>query len=263
MGLDLSDCSIVIPVQIDSKERLEHIHFLYRYFNQYFIHHELIILEFGVKQQIHLPSNSSTQIEFIKSEEQFSPAIASNIAASMVNRPFFCKYDADALIHPKALFEAFDKLKKDSNPSFILPYNGISISVANPLRQNILQNRNFPTLPFFPKNVAIKSQEMYLKCQNSQGLIHHFQTDTFKKFGGYNENFIGWGYEDSEIVNRFMKLGAKKILLDHYNAFHLEHPRERGDEAQIFKNYCLKQTMNALSKEELLDCITSWTRFRE
>jgi hypothetical protein len=258
---NLSDCSIVIPVHIDSMERLEHIHFLYHFFKRNFIHHQLIILEQGNEPRIDLPPSANIQIEFIKDENEFSLSEMSNRGASFVNRPFFCKYDADALIHPKAIFDAFELLKNQPQLALVLPYNGISYSIANELRKKMLQTADFSSLPFVKMGEAIAFQDMYLKCEHSNGLIHHFRTDVFKELGGYNEEFIGWGYEDTEMINRFHTLGYPKTLLENYNAFHLEHPRKGGDEVQIFRNYCRKQAYSAMSPEELLNSIKAWNRF--
>lgn len=260
---DLSDCSIVVPFHIDSKERLEHVHFLYDYFKQNFAHHQLIFLEQGRERQMHLQPSSNIQVEFIPSEEEFSLSEMSNRGASLVKSPFFCKYDADALIHPQAMFDAFELLKHQPQVSLVLPYNEISFSIAAELRQKILQTMDFSSLPFLKIGEAQRAHfpDMHLKNECSHGLIHHFRTSTFKELGGYNEEFIGWGYEDTEMIHRFKALGHPKILLENYNAFHLEHPRQKGDEAQIFRNYCRKQVMGAMSPEELRRAIQGWNRF--
>lgn len=259
----LSDCTIVIPVHIDCAERLEHIHFLYRFLKQNFTHHHLIIVEQGKEPQIHLPSNSQIQIEFVKNEGIFSPSEISNIGASLVKTQFFCKYDADALIQPQAIFDAFEMLKNNPNQSLVLPYNGVSFTLTNELREKILKKDDFSyILSIKMEQLELDNvQNMYLKCQHSSGLIHHFRTSVFKEIGGYNEGFIGWGYEDTEIINRFNTLGHPKVMLENYNAFHLEHPRKEGDQAQIFRNYCRKQIFSAMSPEELRNAIKSWNRF--
>jgi len=210
-----------------------------------------------------LQSDGNVRIEFVKNENEFSPSEISNRGASMVKSPFFCKYDADALIHPKAIFDAFELLKNQLAQSLVLPYNGISFTIENELRQKVLHATNFHSLPFVSMEQAeiVSFQDMYLKCKYSAGLIHHFRTSVFKEMGGYDEEFIGWGYEDTEIINRFTILGHPRVLLENYNAFHLEHPRVAGDEAQIFRNYCRKQTLSAMSPEELRNSLKSWDRY--
>ncbi len=260
---NLSDCSIVIPVQIDSTERLEHIHFFYEYVKRNFINYRLIIIEQSSKQQIHLPTDSQIQIEFFKKEAPFSVSEICNIGASFVKTPFFCRCDADSLIHPKAIFDAFELLKNQSSQSFVFPFNGIVFDVTDTLRKKILQFFEWPDLPFFTneqlKTVSIPN--IHLHNPNAFGLIHHFRTDIFKKLGGYNEEFIGWGYEDNEIVHRFQILGHPRVHLENYNGFHFVHPRNQMDGAQVFKNFCRMQVVKDSSPEELLGTIGRWNRF--
>ncbi len=257
---DLSDCSIVIPVHIDSTERLEHVNFLYSYFNRYFINHQLIVIEQGIEPKTQFPLH--VKREFLKSNETFSTAEVSNIGASVVKTPFFCKCDADALIHPKAIFDAFERLKNRASTSFVLPYNGVSFTIQNPLRKEIIQSFDFDRFPFVKKGKGDDlCKGMDIKNDSSTGLIHHFRTAVFKALGGYNEEFIGWGYEDDEIAARFSKLGHPKENLEEYNAFHLDHPRKPGDPIQAFKNYYRLLVVQRMPTEEILEYIQTWNRF--
>ncbi len=53
-----------------------------------------------------------------------------------------------------------------------------------------------------------------------------FERDTFLKSGGYNKNFISWGYEDNELVSRFLKLGYEiKRVGGDYCLYHMSHVR--------------------------------------
>jgi len=47
----------------------------------------------------------------------------------------------------------------------------------------------------------------------------------FFMVGGYNENFISYGYEDMEFFARIEKLGYGISRIDYANAYHLPHPR--------------------------------------
>src|SRR5579885_3597724 len=208
--LDLKDCSIVIPVRIDFPERLEHVNALLRYFPQFFKNYELIIVEQGKEPQV-----KSEAVLFVQTEEEFSTSQLSNIGAEHVKTPYFCKCDADACIDPRAIFEAFEKLKADSSLSLVLPYNGVSYTVQSPLREELIQSLNFRNLPLVQprESLYFDAPHMILKNSNSKGLIHHFRTSVFKQLGGYNEEFIGWGYEDDEVLVRFEKLGHPPTYL--------------------------------------------------
>jgi hypothetical protein len=46
--------------------------------------------------------------------------------------------------------------------------------------------------------------------------------------GGYNENIVSYGCEDTELATRLQKLGARVTWLDGYSAYHVAH-RRGGD----------------------------------
>jgi predicted glycosyltransferase involved in capsule biosynthesis len=254
---DLTDCSILIPIEVDCKEREDHFNFLQTYWHRYFCNYQLIIVEKGNISKLKIAIDQPVDHHLIQFEEQFSSAKVSNSGASLVKTPFFCKFDVDALIHPKAIFDAFERLKKESDLSFLLPFNGYSVNVQDPLRQQMMQTFDWSLLPYIGKEESEKFhfEHMQLKNNDSTGLIHHFRTSVFKKLGGYNEEFIGWGYEDEELVARFEKFNHSKHMLANYTAFHLDHPRKKGDEIQAFKNYYRYLAVKNMSAEEIVEYI--------
>ncbi len=254
---DLTDCSIVIPVHIDCPERLEHLQFLTSYFECYFGGYQLIIIEQGTVQKVFHPN-----VRFIESKRTFSTSEVSNMGAEFVNTSFFCKCDVDAVICPKAIFDAFETLKS-TEISMMIPYNGVSFTIQNPKRQEFMKAFDFDALPFVEKKEACRwsGVGMYVKNGDSKGLIHHFKTSVFKQFGGYNEEFVGWGYEDDEIVHRFERLEKPAQYLEGYNAYHLDHPRVPGDPVQAFKNQYRSLAIKKMDPCDILDYIKTWSRF--
>jgi predicted glycosyltransferase involved in capsule biosynthesis len=261
---NLIDCSVIIPVQIDSQERLEHVHFLLRYFMKFFTNFELIVVEQGIEPRIKIPSRKGVRIEFLRNEEElFSPSKICNIGASFVKTSFFCKCDTDVFIHPRAIFDAFEKLKTNPHVSLVLPYNGVSFTLKTPCREELMSSFRFDSLPFVKpeESMEFASPSIHLKSNDSMGLIHHFRTSVFKELGGYNEEFIGWGYEDGEILTRFGLLGHPRTLLENYNAFHLDHPRFAGCQFHLLKNMYLLDSVARMSKDQLIEYIKCWSPF--
>jgi len=79
--------------------------------------------------------------------------------------------------------------------------------------------------------------------------------------GGYNEEFVGWGYEDDEIQVRFDKLNHAKQNLENYSAFHLDHPRKPGDPIQDYKNYNRSLAIREMPPGTIIEYIKTWNRF--
>ena len=85
------------------------------------------------------------------------------------------------------------------------------------------------------------------------GFCQFFCTETYKKLGGENENFVAYGYEDDERYFRFNLLSSVARLNEY--VFHLEHGRTKNS---WFNNpYCednkkLWENLKVKGKESLL-----------
>ena len=60
------------------------------------------------------------------------------------------------------------------------------------------------------------------------------QRHAFNLVGGWNENFISFGFEDQEFCERIRKLDSELERIDGYNAYHMEHPRLNDS---VYNNY--------------------------
>ena len=59
-----------------------------------------------------------------------------------------------------------------------------------------------------------------------------FRSDVCK-VNGFNEDYVGWGHEDSDLACRFFKIGlVKKVDIARAVCFHLWHPLFKGDDRE-------------------------------
>ena len=59
------------------------------------------------------------------------------------------------------------------------------------------------------------------------GMSHALYKKNFIKVNGYNEKYVGWGYEDSDFSNRLYSLGMKgREIKDENISLHLWHPED-------------------------------------
>jgi len=59
-----------------------------------------------------------------------------------------------------------------------------------------------------------------------------FRSDVCK-VNGCNEDYVGWGHEDSDLACRFFKIGlVKKVDIARAVCFHLWHPLFKGDDRE-------------------------------
>ncbi len=76
--------------------------------------------------------------------------------------------------------------------------------------------------------------------------IGHFgfvRNELFKKVGGYDEQYRGWGYEDTDLMMRlYIESSAYLNLFELADVYHLTHPISKVDKANRSKNIELYQS---------------------
>ncbi len=59
-----------------------------------------------------------------------------------------------------------------------------------------------------------------------------WRTD-YERINGYDENFVGWGWEDDDLGNRLRRAGVRiRSMLRWTNTYHLWHPTDGGKRAR-------------------------------
>jgi hypothetical protein len=89
-----------------------------------------------------------------------------------------------------------------------------------------------------------------------------FTKDAYNFCGGYNTNFIGWGFEDDEISNRYTKLGfeLERVKDTSAIAWHLPHDNTIREKHPFYQqNYQHSEFVGHCTKQELENYIKTWT----
>lgn len=83
------------------------------------------------------------------------------------------------------------------------------------------------------------------RLDHMRGCNFAFWRSDFIRVNGYNEDFVGWGYEDSELVFRMHFAGCKKKFLKMggvgYHLYHPEVSRNRATENKKKMNEAFKK----------------------
>ena len=91
-------------------------------------------------------------------------------------------------------------------------------------------------LPILNKFSQLKNK----RSSKFRGCNVSFWKNDFIKINGYNEAFKGWGFEDSELVQRFHNIGINSKRLKHtaivYHLYHKEQPRDRLNQNKALEN---------------------------
>lgn len=111
-----------------------------------------------------------------KKPKYFHMANAKNIAHNLATGDIVCNLDADNFLGKDFAFYINISMQKDTNVIGLHQKNGA----------------------YIPAQISDCGGRIFLTKEN------------FLKLGGYNEEFIGWGYEDTDFKERAFLMGLKK-----------------------------------------------------
>jgi predicted glycosyltransferase involved in capsule biosynthesis len=171
---------------------------------------------------------------------------AYNIGLKHSNKDNICLYDADIILKKNIVDKCYNLLQ-DNKIDIIYPYNGYFYDVPKHLHNNL----NIETLSI---------NDCKLLSDRSVGGVVFFKKNIFIEGGCGNQNFIGAGYEDNELYERYKKLGYS---IGRLNAplFHLTHQRkETSFDYNPYDSHNKKEFFRIcnMTKEELLKEIKTW-----
>lgn len=214
---DLADVTFLVPLRIDSPERKENINTLIKYT---FLHFKtnFIVLEADSAPKFNFEVNpEGFYYEFIEdTDEVFHRTKWINRLISLSETPFIAIWDTDAIAPPEQILNAVDKLRLDE-AVLSFPYDGRFYSCDR------------VSCDLFKKLLNI---EILLKREPVMKLMHGYHSvggaflvnkQKYLDAGGENENFYGWGPEDTERVKR-LEIMSFPVYYSHGTLFHLWHP---------------------------------------
>lgn len=157
---------------------------------------------------IEIPEGLKVNIKLIKDDHSLPLASARNMGISTAETDNIIFIDVDCIVSP-SLFESMLMNLTEENiivayPLYlpIVPENGtyselIHNAIPHPERKHIPSNEPIPHLKFWSLIFAIKKA-------------------TFGKIGGFDENFTGYGAEDTDFAMSFNSEGIKQIFVRDY-----------------------------------------------
>jgi hypothetical protein len=240
--------SIIIPFKYDSKNRIENILELLDYSKKYWKFSELIIAEMDESPKIfHLIPKWCKYVFCKEDSEVWSRSKRINLGLSLVNSEILMILDSDVIIEWPVVEYIVDQIKKDK------------IDAATPFENLYHVSRN--VIPKMKEKIDINSYLNNNKNDISRvfkvnGACFLTRTDVFKHIRGMNELFLGWGLEDDELINRYIKLGYRYARVSGYNAIHINHERTvncHPDLNNFEKSITEKNRIFLFNKNQILD----------
>jgi hypothetical protein len=251
--IDLRDCTFIIPLKVDSFDREQNFLFTINYLTKNF-DTNIIITETSDNNSLILNKKyrdiiNKNNILLIEKENEnvFHRTRYLNEMLKMVNTPVTINYDIDVFIPKKNYSKARDLILID-NFDLVYPYTTRSwyqYKVPQVYRDTIIKN-----------NLQDLDIKKLIKHTTEYGHLQFFNTASYIKGYGENEDFISYGPEDKERYFRFNRLGFKITdLKDGEYVFHLEHYRgkDSGHHENYENNENLWEKLKKLTKEETIE----------
>lgn len=238
--------SFVIPYFEDTKERAKNIDIITQYYGNIFPTSQIII-------------ESGTEPIFNKS------SLYNNGFKKATNN-IICFLDSDVLVSKSALEKSI-ALASDNN-NVVVGYSGVAIYLTY-LGKDIIGH-----LPTYD-SIIDKFDDLKYKNYNKNTIYYELgnsravggcllmNKQCFTDINGYNPNFLGWGYEDNEVVLRSHKLKKNVIYVNNPFSYLLHLPHhdidiDKSKHVNYSSNYNEYNKIKQLSCEEINLYKTSW-----
>ena len=244
----LDDVTFIIPVRIETADRLANVKALCRQLTNTYRAKVLV----GCEAPDSLRAVLSSDVEIIhidgNPDHPFHMTRVVNEIARHAATPIRVHLDTDALIPPEQLLEAVRILRAEE-ADMVFPFN-FAVGVSSQ------QRSSFSTGALTISRV----DKPHPMGGIPNGLCQMWNTDSFVRAGTENEFMIGWAPEDTERVIRLEILGMRVRRVPG-PIFHMDHETVPGRDAQSEYHKISMAEMEriqSMTKVELLADIASW-----
>lgn len=253
---DLKDTTFIIPIRIDTIDRLENLHFTISHLLKNFSTN-ILIWEADVRSKVKLLKKLPKDVNLIFNVDYdriFYRTKFINKAVLSVDKPYIAIWDADVIASSMQIITAVELLR-DNKADFVYPYTDRMLNVPSYVKNIFADKPQIPILDNF--NQAY--YEMYgPKCVGGGFIANR---EKYIEAGMENENFYGWGIEDGERIRRWLKLDYKIERVEGV-LYHFDHSRGVNSIMHNIDQSSIKlrelNRMNVISKDLLKSEVKSW-----
>ena len=271
-----SAVSFLVHIRKDTEARIENLITIINFYHKMCKDTQFIIIEDDnkstnvqerLKKEVNY-DNEDVQYYFHENGGIYQRPLVYNIASKKTDREIIVSQDTDVIIKPEQLLFSAGKLINTPKLGIMIPYNGLSFFVKEHVKKEFIESLNYNTLTkYIPNEKRVYFQDNNVLVGNTQsvGGCVMFNHEAYKQFGGYNPNFIGWGYEDHEIINRATKMGFNIGRYNNKYAFlwHLPHhgpgsDKKDKDNPYYQRNAQLGQMVKNMTYEQVKNYQATW-----
>ena len=245
--IDLKQATFIIPLKIESKDRLENFKITMEFLSSNF-DTNIFILESDETSKINTMINSNINYIFNKSSDSFFHRTRFlNAMLAQVETKCVINYDIDVLLPINAYKFAYDLIINDS-ADLVYPFHyGKMQHEINASGKEEIKKNNYSFDLLQDQNFSIKNH------LSEVGHCQFFNTKCYIENGMENEYFISYGPEDKERFERFDRLGKKIHFIKNSPVYHLQHFRgEDSSEKNLYfnQNWNMYQYLRSLDLKQ-------------
>ena len=262
MKKDLKDCTFIIPIRIESTDRLRNVITILCYLNSNFDTNIIVkevdkesVFDKDALPQVEEYCGDVSNIKYIFEKSDDPIFLREKILNEMLvltSTNVVVNYDCDVVFPVTSYLEAYRKIMENES-DMIYPYGEgpwqykifcddqmVSDFLNNDCDFNILKRKSY-------------------NDNAGEGWVQFIKRDVYFEAGMENENFMGSAPDDFERRYRFTTLGYRVDRVNDY-IYHLEHSRGMNSYPQSMSqhpywkhNWGLWEQLKEYSKEQLID----------
>lgn len=247
---DLSNVTVMIPVRIDSKDRIDNLNLTIDYILG---NYKTNVMVFESSAEREYFTDKNIIYKHIRDcNDNFHRTAILNMMIEESSTDVVINYDADVLLYSKAYLASYKAIDKGIC-EVAYPYNGMFLALDRNYHYMIKE------CGYAVENMPIDKITTVAHSGSVGGAFMALKS-TYKKYGGENENFRAWGYEDNERMHRFTTLHGD-IPRANTPLIHLEH--WRGHNSSFSNSYIEDSKrefakVGSMDKQALLSYISEW-----
>lgn len=250
--IDLQDVTFIIPVRIDSEDRLENLNIVTRYLTKHFWTNILVIEADDIPRVNDARLSEGVEYLFVQDDSRILHRTRYlNLGIKKSQTAIVSIYDTDVLMPYQQILKAVKNIRA-GQATMAYPFDGRFINI---------DRRNVGDLKRSLSCNGLMGLAAHANCiETSYGGCCFIDRAIYQSCGLENEHFKTWGPDDIERAKRIQILGyqLKRVAGP---LFHLNHYRGRSSTPpphQIFENDKEYIKICNFRKPELEKYITTW-----